>query len=64
MSKLDISDFELMLRIGQALEAKIGQPLIRRDKRSIELTVAGTTLSNQARELIEHTAHVCRTTAR
>jgi LysR family transcriptional regulator, transcriptional activator for dmlA len=83
MSKLDISDFELMLQIGQsttlsrasqelgvslstvsrqlqALEAKIGQPLIRRGKRSIELTVAGTTLSNQAREVIEHIAQVER----
>jgi LysR family transcriptional regulator, transcriptional activator for dmlA len=83
MSKLDISDFELMLQIGQsatlsrasqelgvslstvsrqlqALEAKIGQPLIRRGKRSIELTVAGTTLSNQARAVIEHIAQVER----
>jgi LysR family transcriptional regulator, transcriptional activator for dmlA len=83
MSKLDISDFELMLQIGQsatlsrasqelgvslstvsrqlqALEVKIGQPLIRRGKRSIELTVAGATLSNQAREVIEHIAQVER----
>jgi LysR family transcriptional regulator, transcriptional activator for dmlA len=44
----------------QALEAKIGQPLIRRGKRSIELTVAGTTLSNQARAVIEHIAQVER----
>jgi LysR family transcriptional regulator, transcriptional activator for dmlA len=83
MSKLDISDFELMLHIGQcatlsrasqelgvslstvsrqlqALEAKIGQALIRRGKRSIELTVAGTTLANQAREVIEHIAQIER----
>jgi LysR family transcriptional regulator, transcriptional activator for dmlA len=83
MRKLDISDFELMLHIGQCatlsrasqelgvslstvsrqlqtLEAKIGQALIRRGKRSIELTVAGTTLANQAREVIEHIAQIER----
>jgi LysR family transcriptional regulator, transcriptional activator for dmlA len=45
----------------QALEAKVGQALIRRGKRSIELTVAGTTLANQAREVLDHIAQVERT---
>jgi LysR family transcriptional regulator, transcriptional activator for dmlA len=42
----------------QGLEAKIGQALIRRGKRSIELTVAGKTLANQAREVLDHVAKV------
>jgi LysR family transcriptional regulator, transcriptional activator for dmlA len=42
----------------QAIETKIGQALIRRGKRSIELTTAGTTLANQAREVLDHIAQV------
>jgi LysR family transcriptional regulator, transcriptional activator for dmlA len=42
----------------QALETMIGQALIRRGKRSIELTPAGTTLAKQAREVLEHIAQV------
>jgi LysR family transcriptional regulator, transcriptional activator for dmlA len=82
-SRLDVADFELMLKIGrspnlsraaqelgvslstvsrqlQALEAKIGQGLIRRGKRSIELTVTGTALADQAIAVLEHIAQVER----